>query len=114
MEDDEALTGEGIIRTIYDPTAGTGGFLSEGMEYVEALNPQAVMRAYGQERTPFAMLSHGKAGVRGQTLIVTLPGSTKGVTDSLDALIPSVRHALKMMRGGGHKVGTAEETAGRS
>jgi len=52
MEDDEALTTQGIIRTIYDPTAGTGGFLSEGMEYVEKLNPQAVMRAYGQELNP--------------------------------------------------------------
>jgi len=52
MEDDDALTKPGIIRTIYDPTAGTGGFLSEGMEYVEALNPQAVMRAYGQELNP--------------------------------------------------------------
>jgi len=52
MEDDEALTKPGIIRTIYDPTAGTGGFLSEGMEYVEKLNPQAVMRAYGQELNP--------------------------------------------------------------
>ncbi len=52
MEDDEALTKPGIIRTICDPTAGTGGFLSEGMEYVEKLNPQAVMRAYGQELNP--------------------------------------------------------------
>ena len=52
MEDDEALTGTGIIRTIYDPTAGTGGFLSSGMEYVHELNPQAVMRAYGQELNP--------------------------------------------------------------
>lgn len=52
MEDDEALTKKGIIRTIYDPTAGTGGFLSEGMEYVEELNPQAVIRAYGQELNP--------------------------------------------------------------
>lgn len=52
MEDDDALTKPGIIRTIYDPTAGTGGFLSEGMEYVEKLNPQAVMRAYGQELNP--------------------------------------------------------------
>ena len=52
MEDDAALSAPGIIRTIYDPTAGTGGFLSEGMEYVEALNPQAVMRAYGQELNP--------------------------------------------------------------
>ncbi|MDI1250324.1 MAG: type I restriction-modification system subunit M N-terminal domain-containing protein [Lacunisphaera sp.] len=46
MEDDEALTRPGIIRTIYDPTAGTGGFLSAGMEYVHELNPQAVMRGY--------------------------------------------------------------------
>ncbi|MTV91666.1 N-6 DNA methylase, partial [Streptococcus pneumoniae] len=43
MEDDDALTKEGIIRTIYDPTAGTGGFLSSGMEYVHELNPKAVM-----------------------------------------------------------------------
>jgi type I restriction enzyme M protein len=49
MEDDDALTEEGIIRTIYDPTAGTGGFLSSGMEYVHELNPKAVMRAFGQE-----------------------------------------------------------------
>lgn len=52
MEDDDALTKPGIIRTIYDPTAGTGGFLSSGMEYVHELNPEAVMRAYGQELNP--------------------------------------------------------------
>lgn len=52
MEDDDALTKPGIIRTIYDPTAGTGGFLSSGMEYVHELNPQAVMRGYGQELNP--------------------------------------------------------------
>ncbi|WP_419533355.1 type I restriction-modification system subunit M [Endozoicomonas sp.] len=52
MEDDDALTKEGIIRTIYDPTAGTGGFLSSGMEYVYDLNSKAVMRAFGQELNP--------------------------------------------------------------
>jgi type I restriction enzyme M protein len=52
MEDDRALTQPGIIRTVYDPTAGTGGFLSSGMEYVHELNPQSVMRAYGQELNP--------------------------------------------------------------
>ena len=52
MEDDAALSQPGIIRTIYDPTAGTGGFLSAGMEYVHELNPQAVMRAFGQELNP--------------------------------------------------------------
>ncbi len=52
MEDDDVLTKDGIIRTIYDPTAGTGGFLSSGMEYVNELNPKAVMRAFGQELNP--------------------------------------------------------------
>ena len=52
MEDDELLTQPGIIRTIYDPTPGTGGFLSSGMEYVHELNPQAVMRVFGQELNP--------------------------------------------------------------
>jgi len=52
MEDDDALSKSGIIRTIYDPTAGTGGFLSSGMEYVHELNPNAVMRAFGQELNP--------------------------------------------------------------
>lgn len=48
-DDDEALTKEGLIRTAYDPTAGTGGLLSEGMEHLLKLNPEAVMRTYGQE-----------------------------------------------------------------
>lgn len=52
MEDDDALTKKGIVRTIYDPTAGTGGFLSAGMEYVLSLNNEAVMRAFGQELNP--------------------------------------------------------------
>ena len=52
MEDDEALTKPGIIRTLYDPTAGTGGFLSAGMEYVHELNPRALIRAFGQELNP--------------------------------------------------------------
>lgn len=52
MEDNDVLSKEGIIRTIYDPTAGTGGFLSSSMEYVHELNPNAVMRAFGQELNP--------------------------------------------------------------
>ena len=52
MEDDDALTKKGIIRTIYDPTAGTGGFLSSGMDYVVKLNPAARMVAFGQELNP--------------------------------------------------------------
>ena len=52
MEDADALTRPGIIRTIYDHTAGTGGLLSSGMQYVHELNPNAVMRAFGQELNP--------------------------------------------------------------
>lgn len=47
--DKEALTGEGVIRTIYDPACGTGGFLSEGMELIEQWNPDARVVPYGQE-----------------------------------------------------------------
>lgn len=51
-KDDDALTKEGIIRTVYDPTAGTGGFLSSGTEYVREHNPDAVIKVYGQELNP--------------------------------------------------------------
>ncbi|WP_180114943.1 class I SAM-dependent DNA methyltransferase [Acinetobacter sp. YH12063] len=51
-KDDDALNKEGIIRTVYDPTAGTGGFLSSGTEYVREHNPDAVIRVYGQELNP--------------------------------------------------------------
>ncbi len=51
-KDDDALTKDGIIRTVYDPTAGTGGFLSSGSEYVREHNPDAVMRVFGQELNP--------------------------------------------------------------
>jgi len=59
-------------------------------------------RAYGQERTPYAMLSRAKAGVRGNTLIINCPGSTGGVQDTLDALFPAVLHSFKMLWGYGH------------
>lgn len=62
------------------------------------------LRDYGQERTPYSMLSRGVAGVRGKTLIVNLPGSKNGVRESLDALFPYVLHAFKILRGSGHAV----------
>lgn len=58
------------------------------------------MRAYGQNRTHYSMLSRSIAGVRGQTLIVCFPGSKKGVAESLDAVFPAVLHAFKMIWGG--------------
>jgi cyclic pyranopterin phosphate synthase len=63
--------------------------------------PEA-LRSYGQERTPFAMLSRGKAGIRGRTIIINLPGSERAVTESLNALFPGLRHAFPMLWGGGH------------
>lgn len=62
-------------------------------------------RAYGQDRTPYSMLSRGLAGIRGRTLIVNLPGSRRGVAETLDALFPGVLHAFKMLAGGGHEDG---------
>lgn len=50
--DDEALTQSGLVRSIYDPTAGTGGFLSSGMEYLHELNEKASLSAFGQELNP--------------------------------------------------------------
>jgi len=50
--DDELLTQSGLVRSIYDPTAGTGGFLSSGMEYVHELNDKAALSAFGQELNP--------------------------------------------------------------
>ncbi len=63
--------------------------------------PEAT-RAFGQARTPYAMLSRGKAGLRGSTLIINLPGSRKGAAESLDALFPGLLHAFHMLRGEGH------------
>lgn len=60
------------------------------------------MRVYGQMRTPMAMMSRGVAGSIGHTLIVTLPGSSDGARESLEAILPAVFHARKMMKGGGH------------
>src|SRR4030065_296718 len=60
-------------------------------------------RAFGQKRTPYSMLSRGLAGVKGQTLIINLPGSSNGVRESLDCFLPAVLHAFKMIWGGGHK-----------
>ena len=51
-EDDDIFKQPGVIRTIYDPTAGTGGFLSSGMEYVYEIEPKTVIRVFGQELNP--------------------------------------------------------------
>lgn len=52
MGDDDVLTKAGIVRSLYDPTAGTGGFLSSGSEYVYEMNPNAKLVTFGQELNP--------------------------------------------------------------
>lgn len=52
IEDDEALTKPGVVRSLYDPTAGTGGMLSVGGEHLASLNPDARLVMYGQELNP--------------------------------------------------------------
>ncbi|SDG67100.1 type I restriction-modification system subunit M [Roseospirillum parvum] len=52
IEDDDALSKPGIVRTIYDPTAGTGGMLSIAGEHLEELNPEASLTVFGQELNP--------------------------------------------------------------
>lgn len=69
-------------------------------------------RVFGQRRTPYAMLSRGLAGQKGNTIIVNLPGSSKGVEESLDAVFPALLHAYKMMKGLGHETAMKVTTNG--
>ena len=57
------------------------------------------MRAAGLQKTPLAALSRAVAGVRGGSLIVNLPGSVRGATESLEAVLPALEHAVRLTRG---------------
>ena len=58
-----------------------------------------VMRRAGEKSTPMAALSRSLAGVRGHSLILNLPGSSKGATESLEAVLPVLGHAIELLHG---------------
>jgi len=58
-----------------------------------------LMRRAGEASTPMAALSRGVAGVRGRTLVLNVPGSPKGATESLQAVLPVLGHAIELLHG---------------
>ncbi len=90
-------------------TGGTG--LSPTDVTPEALKPliekeipgvTEAIRNYGQDRMPYAMLSRSVCGLIGNTVVLALPGSTRGAAESMDAVFPALLHIFKMMGGGSH------------
>ncbi|MCZ2355898.1 MAG: bifunctional molybdenum cofactor biosynthesis protein MoaC/MoaB [Bacteroidia bacterium] len=90
-------------------TGGTG--LSPRDVTPEALDPliqkripgiEEAIRSYGQTRTPYAMLSRSVVGLIGQTLVLGLPGSTRGASESIDAVFPQILHIFRVMKGANH------------
>ncbi len=64
---------------------------------------EEAIRDYGQERMPYAMLSRSVAGTLGDALVLALPGSTKGASESMDAVFPHVLHVFKILKGQKHE-----------
>ncbi len=90
-------------------TGGTG--LSPRDVTTEAIRPMLdreipgiaeAARQYGQQHMPYAMLSRSIAGLKGKTLILALPGSTRGAEESMDALFPFILHIFKVAEGMPH------------
>ncbi len=77
VEDDDVLSKPGIVRTIYDPTAGTGGMLSVAGEHLAELNPQARLTMYGQELNDESYaICKADMLIKGQDVANITPGNT--------------------------------------
>ncbi len=63
------------------------------------------MRSEGARQTPFAYVSRGIVGIRGNSLIINLPGSERGADHSLKVLLPIIPHALETIKGETHECG---------
>ena len=63
---------------------------------------EEAIRSYGQERTPYSMMSRSIAGVKDGTLVLALPGSTNGAKESMDAIFPAVLHVFQVLKGTSH------------
>ena len=83
------------------PTDATPEQTAEILDYEVPGLADAIRRS-GLPQVPTAVLSRGRCGVAGRTLIVNLPGSTGGVRDALAVLEPVIAHALSQVRGGDH------------
>ena len=60
------------------------------------------MRRYGQERTPYAMLSRSVAGIEGNKIVLALPGSSNGARECVDAVFPHLLHVFQVLKGKNH------------
>ena len=77
VEDDDALTKPGIVRSLYDPTAGTGGMLSVGGEHLAEMNPKARLVMYGQELNPESYaICKADMLIKGQDIAKIIFGNT--------------------------------------
>ena len=85
IEDNEILTKPGVVRTIYDPTAGTGGMLSVASEHLRGLNPQASLTVFGQELNPESYaICKADMLIKGQDVANIICGNTLSEDGHLD------------------------------